>query len=68
MTEADVEIILQRAHEAFPQARPRIISIMARKLCPRVQGIYPARRDDSRAHLRRLFRRQRHNSNAVTSQ
>ena len=26
MTEADVEIILQRAHEAFPQAHPRIIS------------------------------------------
>ncbi len=25
MTEADVEIILQRAHEAFPQAHPRII-------------------------------------------
>ncbi len=36
MTEADVEIILQRAHEAFPQAHPRIISdkgppFMARK-------------------------------------
>ena len=26
MTEADVEIILQRAREKFPQARPRIIS------------------------------------------
>ena len=26
MTEADVEIVLQRAHEAFPGARPRIIS------------------------------------------
>jgi transposase InsO family protein len=26
MTEADVETILQRAHEAFPDARPRIIS------------------------------------------
>lgn len=26
MTEKDVEIILQRAHEAFPQARPRVIS------------------------------------------
>ena len=26
MTEADVETILQRAHEAFPEARPRIIS------------------------------------------
>ena len=26
MTEADVEIILPRAHEAFPQAHPRIIS------------------------------------------
>jgi transposase InsO family protein len=26
MTEADVEIILQRARELFPQARPRIIS------------------------------------------
>jgi transposase InsO family protein len=26
MTEADVEIILQRAKEAFPEARPRIIS------------------------------------------
>jgi putative transposase len=26
MTEAEVEIILQRAREAFPQARPRIIS------------------------------------------
>lgn len=26
MTEADVEIILQRAREAFPEARPRIIS------------------------------------------
>ena len=26
MTEADVEIVLQRAREAFPEARPRIIS------------------------------------------
>ena len=26
MTEADVEVILQRAKEAFPEARPRIIS------------------------------------------
>lgn len=26
MTETDVEIIIQRAHEKFPQARPRIIS------------------------------------------
>ena len=26
MTEADVETILQRAHELFPEARPRIIS------------------------------------------
>jgi len=26
MTEADVETILQRAHEAFPEAKPRIIS------------------------------------------
>jgi putative transposase len=26
MTEADVEIILQRAHERFPEARPRVIS------------------------------------------
>ena len=26
MTEADVEIVLQRAREAFPQARPRIIT------------------------------------------
>lgn len=26
MTEQDVEIILQRAHEKFPEAKPRIIS------------------------------------------
>jgi transposase InsO family protein len=26
MTEADVEMILQRAKELFPQARPRVIS------------------------------------------
>lgn len=26
MTEADVEIVLQKAHERFPEARPRIIS------------------------------------------
>jgi len=26
MTEPDVEIVLQRAHEAFPDARPRVIS------------------------------------------
>ena len=26
MTEADIEIILQRAREKFPDARPRIIS------------------------------------------
>jgi len=35
MTELDVECIMQRAHETFPDAKPRIISDTARSSLPR---------------------------------
>jgi hypothetical protein len=35
MTETDVEIIIQKAKEKFPEARPRIISDNGRSSSPR---------------------------------
>ncbi len=45
MTEADVQVILQRAHEKFPDARPRIMMRQTnrqRSFCPR-SVVFPRR-------------------------
>jgi putative transposase len=42
MREADAEIVIQRAREAHPVARPRLISDNGASVCSqRLQGIYP---------------------------
>ena len=40
MREADVEVILQRAQEKYPEAKPRIISDNARSHRSRLQGVH----------------------------
>jgi transposase InsO family protein len=52
MTEAHVEIILQRGLEKYPHAKPRIISDNGPQFIARdFQGVYPHRRSDPCAHL-----------------
>lgn len=55
MREADVEVVLQRAREMFPDQKPQIITdngpqsgYPVRRVGPRLQGVYPALRHDSR--------------------
>ena len=51
MTTRDIEIILQRAKELFPDARPRIISDNGPQfIFSRVQGVHPDQRHDPCAH------------------
>ena len=53
MTEAEIEVILQRAREKYPEAKPRIISDTAVHR-PGFQGIHSHRRDDPRANIAQL--------------
>ena len=52
MTEAEVEIILERAREKFPQARPRVISDNGPQFVAKdFQGVHPHCGDDPRANI-----------------
>lgn len=52
MTTADVETVLQRAREQYPDARPRIISDNGPQFIAKdFQGIHPRGGDDARPHL-----------------
>src|SRR5271157_615422 len=51
MKEADVEPILERAKEKYPEAKPRMISERAAVHRARLQGVHSYLRHDARAHL-----------------
>src|SRR5262245_56189467 len=51
MTEADVEIILQRGLEISPRQTSNHLSQRPAVHGPRFQGVYPHRRSDPCAHL-----------------
>ena len=51
MTEAEVEIILQRAREKYPEAKPRIISDNGPQFIARTSRSSSALRDDACAHI-----------------
>ncbi len=60
MTEQDIEIILQRAREKFPEATPRIISDNGPPVYRQgLQGVYPPGRYDPCADITLLSAEQR---------
>ncbi len=60
MTEAEIEVILQRAREKYPEAKPRIISDNGPQFIAQgFQGVHPHRGHDARANLALLSAIQR---------
>ena len=53
MTEAEIEVLLQRAREKYPEAKPRIISDNRPQFIAR--DFNPHRGDDPYTNLARLF-------------
>ena len=67
MTEADVECILERAKELYPDARPRIISDNGPQYIAKdFQDVHPHLRDDAREDRAVLTRNRTERSNVGT--
>ena len=59
MTEADVEIILQRGLEKYPRQSSNHLRQRTAVHCSRFQRVHPHRRSDPRTHLALLSAEQR---------